>query len=76
MELTGQLHAFATLPPRTKPQYQSNRRFDGLQSYTGRSRDKKNLLPCQESYPTPSSPQPSHHTDYIGSSRWCWILVK
>ena len=43
MELSGQLHAFATLPPGTKSQYQLNRRLDGLQSYTGHFGDKKNL---------------------------------
>jgi hypothetical protein len=42
MEVNGQLHAPATLPPGKEPRYPLDRRLGGPQSRSGRSGEEKN----------------------------------
>jgi hypothetical protein len=43
MEVSGQLHAPAALPPGKEPRYALDRRLDGPQSRSGRCGEEKNL---------------------------------
>jgi hypothetical protein len=45
MEVSGQLHALAALPPGKEPPYPLDRRLVGPQSRCGRCGEGKNLLP-------------------------------
>jgi hypothetical protein len=42
MEVSGQLHPTAALPPGKEPSYLLDRRLGGLQSRSGRGGDEKN----------------------------------
>jgi hypothetical protein len=45
MEVSGQLHAPAALPPGKSPWYPLDRRLSGPQSHSGRSDEEKNSQP-------------------------------
>jgi len=45
MELSGQPHARATLPPGNETQYPFNRRLDWSQIWSGRCGEELDLLP-------------------------------
>jgi hypothetical protein len=45
MEVSGQLHAAAALPPRKSPSYPFGRRLGGLQSRFGRGGEEMNSQP-------------------------------
>jgi hypothetical protein len=51
MEVSGQLHAPAALPPRKKPRYSLDMRLDGPQSRSGRGGEEKNSQPPPEIEP-------------------------
>jgi hypothetical protein len=51
MEVSGQLHAPAALPPRKSPWYPLDRRLGGPQSRPGRDGEEKNSKPRRESNP-------------------------
>jgi hypothetical protein len=52
MEVSGQLHAPATLLPGKKPRHPLDRRLGGSQSRSGRGGEEKNSpFPCKESNP-------------------------
>jgi hypothetical protein len=48
MEVCGQLHAHAALPPGKDPRYPLYRRLGGPQSRSGRYEKEKNRLPLPE----------------------------
>jgi hypothetical protein len=58
MEVSGQLHTSAALPPRKEPQYPLDRRLWGPQSQYGCFRVDRNLLSLPGIEPRPFSPQP------------------
>jgi hypothetical protein len=45
MEVSGQLHATADLPPGKEPLYPLDRRLGGLQNRSGRGDEEKNSQP-------------------------------
>jgi hypothetical protein len=47
MEVSGDLHAPAALPPRKSPWYPLDRRLRGPQSRSGRCEEEKNLAPAE-----------------------------
>jgi hypothetical protein len=51
MEVSGQLHAPAALPPGKRPWYPLDRRLGGPQSRSGRGGEEKNSQPPPESNP-------------------------
>jgi hypothetical protein len=51
MEVSGQLHASAALPPEKKPQHPLHRRLVGPRSRSGPGGEEKNLSHCRESKP-------------------------
>jgi hypothetical protein len=53
MEMSGQLHAPAALPPGKDPWHQLDRWLNGPQSRSGRC-GKEKILHCRESNPTPA----------------------
>jgi hypothetical protein len=65
LEVSGQLHAPAALPPGKSPRYPLDRRMGGPQSRSGRRR-RENSWPYRDSNSDPSVVQPvaSRHTDY------------
>jgi hypothetical protein len=58
MEVSGQLHALAALPPGKKNQYPLDRRLDGHQSRSERRGDEKILDPTGTRIPAPESSSP------------------
>jgi hypothetical protein len=51
MEVSGQLHAPAALPPGIFPRYPFDIRLGRPQSQFGRDGENKYIFPCRESYP-------------------------
>jgi len=51
MEVSGQLHAAAALPPGQSPWYTLNRRLGGAQSCSGHSDEEKNSQPLPKIEP-------------------------
>jgi hypothetical protein len=49
MEVSGQLHATADLPPGKSPWYPLDRRLGGPQSRSGRGGEEKIPSPCRDS---------------------------
>jgi hypothetical protein len=49
MEVSGQLHAPAALPPEKEPWHPLDRRLGGPQNRSGRGGEEKNSQPRQES---------------------------
>jgi len=58
MEVSGQLHALAALPPGKEPQYPMDRWLDGLQRQSGCRGEQKKIPPLSlpETEPWSSSP--------------------
>jgi hypothetical protein len=74
VEVSGQLHASAALPPGKSPQYQLYRRLDGPQSRSGWSEKWKFLtLPRLELRPLgrPAHSQSLYRLRYPGSCIYC-----
>jgi hypothetical protein len=65
MEVSGQLHALAALPPGKSPRYPFYRRLGGPQSRSGRYGKVKICYPTETRTPAPLVVQPiaSHYTD-------------
>jgi hypothetical protein len=72
MEVSGQLHAPATLLPSKSPRYPLNSKLVGLQSQPGHFGDRTLAPACQESKYSSSDVQPIawslHHLSYPGFS--------
>jgi hypothetical protein len=51
MEVSGQLHVLAALPPGKDPLYQMDRSLDEPQGSSGRGGKEENSCPCRESNP-------------------------
>jgi hypothetical protein len=66
MELSGQLHAPATVPLKKEPQYPLDRRLGGPQSQSAHCGNEKNLLALPEFEPRPSNPS-LYQLNYTGS---------
>jgi hypothetical protein len=66
MEVNGQFHTMATLPPPQgkNPWYSLNRMLGGPQSQSGHGGKEKNSQPLSGIYLQSSSSQPSHYTDW------------
>jgi hypothetical protein len=66
LEVSGELHAPAALPPGEEPRYPLDRRLGGPQSRPGRHEEEKILDPTWTRTPTPQSSNPvaSRYTDY------------
>jgi hypothetical protein len=80
MEVSGQLHVPAALPPEKSPWYPLDRRLSGPQSRSGRGGEEKNsqLPPGIEPY-NPDRPAHSPALDrlsYYGSLNNQWVAVK
>jgi hypothetical protein len=52
MEVSGQLHSPAALPPEEEPRYLSDRRLDGTQSRSGHGGEERNSQPPPEIEPS------------------------
>jgi hypothetical protein len=63
MEVSGQFHVLAALPPGKSPQCPLNRRLSGPQSRSSRREVEKNFLPLSGTEPRQSRPWPSRHTE-------------
>jgi hypothetical protein len=70
MEVNGQRHAPATLPPRKCPWYTSDRRLGGPQSRSGRCGEEKNLalLGIESGPSSPSYIEEKKKNAYIETS--------
>jgi hypothetical protein len=66
MEVSGQLHAPAALPPEKSPRYPFYRRLGGPQSRSGRYEELKIFYPTGTRTPPPRVVQPiaSRYTDW------------
>jgi hypothetical protein len=51
MEVSGQIHAPATLPPEKSRQYPLHRKLGSLQSQSGQGGEKQHICPCRKSNP-------------------------
>jgi hypothetical protein len=51
MEVSGEFHAPAALPPGEEPSVPLDRRLDGSQSRSGRGGEEEDTSPCRESNP-------------------------
>jgi hypothetical protein len=58
MEVSGQLHAPAALPPGEDPLVPIDRRLGGLQNLSGRGGEEKSFQPRRESNPKTPIVQP------------------
>jgi hypothetical protein len=58
MEVSGQLHAPAALPPGKEPWYPVDRRLGRPQNLSGRHGEEKNLAPTGTQTPTPQPSSP------------------
>ena len=56
MEVSGQLHAPAALPPGKESRYPCNKSLDGSQGRSGRFGEDRSPLNYRDSNPVPSSP--------------------
>jgi hypothetical protein len=77
MEVSGQLHALAALPPEGKsPCYPLDRRLGGTQCRSGRGGEEKNSQPRRESNPRTPIVQPvaQHYTDWAITALLCSVL--
>jgi hypothetical protein len=66
LEVSGQLHAPAALPPRKSPRYPLYRKFRGTQSRSGRYGEVKIFYPTELELPSSLVVQPvaSRYTDW------------
>jgi hypothetical protein len=62
MDLSGQRHAPAALPPGKIPLYPLDRRLGGPRRQSGRGDEEKKSLPLPAIKPWSSSPSPNHYT--------------
>jgi hypothetical protein len=77
MEVSGQLHALAALPPGKEPWYPLDRRLGGSQSRSGRGGEEKNSQPLPGIEPPIIQPLAQRYTDWAFTAPILqWILGK
>jgi hypothetical protein len=76
MEVSGQLHSPAALPPREKgPCYPLNRRLGGSQSRSGRGTEEKNSQPVTGLEPPIIQPVVQSYTTELTRLKKTWVEV-
>jgi hypothetical protein len=76
MEVNGQLHAPAALPPWKSPRYPLDRRLGGPQSRFGSGGEKKNSQPLSKIGPTIIQPVAQRYTTVLTPLQEMRILSK